>query len=136
MAELEIVQYLVSPADSVWAMVGDFGGLHRWHPQVRGTDLSWEGRIRTVHYFDGTRAVERLEARSDAFKRYMYVVVDGRLPIDNCRSTLQVRQSGTGSTVIWSCEFEPLGDGESSAVDSLRTLYYEGLAGLILALDC
>lgn len=135
MTEVKVVQHLANPAEFVWAMVGDFGGLHRWHPNVRGIDLSWEGRIRTVHYVDGSRAVERLEARSDASRRYIYVVVDGVVPVNNCRSTLQVRSSGAGSAVIWSCEFEPLGDGETSAIEALRTLYHDGLSALVRALN-
>lgn len=135
MTEVRVVQHLANPAEIVWAMVGDFGGLHRWHPKVRGTDLSWEGRIRTVHYVDGSRAVERLEARSDASRRYVYVVVNGAVPVNNCRSTLHVRSNGHGSAVIWSCEFEALGDGESSAIEALHTLYHDGLIALVRALD-
>lgn len=135
MTEVKVVQHLASPAELVWARVGDFGGLHRWHPKVRGTDLSWEGRIRTVHYLDGSRAVERLEARSDASRRYVYVVVDGAVPVNNCRSTLHVRSNGSGSAVTWSCEFEPLGDGETSAIEALRSLYHDGLVALVLAME-
>jgi hypothetical protein len=135
MTEVCVVQQLAYPADVVWAMVGDFGGLHRWHPQVRGLDLSWEGRIRTVHYTDGSRAVERLEARSDASRRYVYVVVDGKVPIQNCRSTLHVSHRKGGSAVMWSCEFEPLGDGEDSACEALQAHFREGLVALVSALD-
>jgi mxaD protein len=135
MTEVRVAQRLANPADLVWAMIGDFGGLHRWHPQVRRVDLSWEGRIRTVHYADGTRAVERLEARSDAMRRYVYVVVDGKVPVNNCRATLHVTDSDGGSTVMWSCEFEPLGDGEASACKALHAYYHEGLVALVSALD-
>ena len=135
MTEVKVVQHLASPAERVWAMVGDFGGLYRWHPKVCGVDLSWEGRIRTVHYVDGSRAVERLEARSDASRRYVYVVVDGEVPVNHCRSTLHVRTIAGGCAVTWSCDFEPLGDGETSAIEVLRSLYYEGLAALVPALN-
>lgn len=135
MTQVRVVQDLASPADLVWAMIGDFGGLHRWHPQVCGVDLSWEGRIRTVHYADGSRAVERLEARSDAMRRYVYVVVDGNVPVNNCRATLHVKDGEGGSTVMWSCEFEPLGDGETSASESLRAHYHEGLMALVSVLE-
>jgi len=134
MTDLQVVQNLRHPADVVWALIGDFGGLHRWHPQVRGLDLSWEGRIRTVHYADGSRAVERLEARSDAMRRYVYVVVDGHVPVQNCRATLHVRSRNGGSAVEWSCEFEPLGDGENSASEAIQKLYREGLEALVIAL--
>jgi len=135
MTEVRVMQHLANPADLVWALVGDFGGLHRWHPQVQGLDLSWEGRIRTVHYADGSRGVERLEARSDALRRYVYAVVDGKLPVQNCRATLHVRGCDDGSVVTWSCEFEPLGDDEAGACAALQALYREGLSALALALD-
>ena len=72
MTHIHVTQRFPHPADVVWALIGDFGGLHRWHPQVRRLDLSWEGRIRTLHYADGGRVVERLEARNEAACRYVY----------------------------------------------------------------
>jgi hypothetical protein len=135
MAEVRVAQRLANPADVVWALIGDFGGLHRWHPLVHGLDLSWEGRIRTLHYADGSRAVERLEARSDASRRYVYVLVDGALPISDCRATLQVSARKNGCTVIWSSVFEPAGATESTGGEHLRQLYMEGLAALAAALD-
>lgn len=134
MAEVRVTQRLANPAEIVWALVGDFGGLHRWHPRVEGLDLSWEGRIRTVRYVDGSRAVERLEARNDALRRYVYVVVDGNIPMQRCRAVLQVEGEGKRSMVIWSCEFEPQ-DDEASIVAALRTLYGDGLSALASAFD-
>ena len=135
MAEVRVAQRLANPADVVWALIGDFGGLHRWHPLVHGLDLSWEGRIRTLHYVDGSRAVERLEARSDASRRYVYALVDGALPMLDCRATLQVNPRKQGCTVIWSSVFEPVGAAEPAIEDALRHLYMEGLAALAAALD-
>ena len=135
MAEVRVAQRLANPADVVWALIGDFGGLHRWHPRVYGLDLSWEGRIRTLHYADGSRAVERLEARNDANRRYVYVLVDGALPMLDCRATLQVNARKHGCTVIWSSVFESVGAAESATGEALRRLYVEGLSSLAAALD-
>jgi uncharacterized protein YndB with AHSA1/START domain len=134
MAEVRVVQRLPNPAETVWALIGDFGGLHRWHPHVRGLDLSWEGRIRTVHYVDGGHAVECLETRNDRAHRYVYALVDGTLPVQDCRATLQVAARGDGCTVVWSSVFEPLGAGEEAAA-TLRGLYGAGLASLAAALE-
>jgi mxaD protein len=68
-------------------------------------------------------------------RRYVYVVVDGKVPVNDCRATLHVADSDGGSTVMWSCEFEPLGDGEASASASLQAHYLEGLRALVSALD-
>jgi mxaD protein len=75
MAQVRVERPLAYPADALWALIGDFGGLHRWHPDVRQLDLSWEGRIRTLHFRDGSRAVERLEARNEETRRYVYTLV-------------------------------------------------------------
>ncbi|WP_243040066.1 SRPBCC family protein [Dyella sedimenti] len=134
MPEVRVTQELSSPAEVVWALIGDFGALHRWHPAVRGLDLSWEGRIRTLHFADGTRAVERLETRNDAARRYVYAWVDGPLPMRGCRATLQVTAHHRGCTVTWSCVFEPAEAHEHAVHQALRHHYAEGLTALALAL--
>ncbi len=134
MTSIHVTQRFDYPAQTVWAVVGDFGGLHRWHPQVRQLDLSWEGRIRTLHFADGGRAVERLEARNESTCRYVYVLVDGTLPLQACRSTLEVKPEGRACLVDWSCDFEALGDGEHAAEAAMRRLYDAGLDALAAAL--
>lgn len=134
MTSIHVTQRFDHPVEAIWAVIGDFGGLHRWHPQVRRLDLSWEGRIRTLHFADGGLAVERLEARNEASRRYVYVLVDGSLPLHACRSTLEVRPDGGRSRVDWSCDFEALGDGEWAAEHAMRQLYNAGLQALAVTL--
>lgn len=131
MTELRVAQRLDCPAEVAWAMIGDFGGLHRWHPRVRSLELSWEGRIRTLHYRDGGHAVERLDARNDAARRYAYVLVDGSLPVLACRSTLQVGDELEGACeVAWNSVFEAVAGGVEPAERALRELYRSGLRAL------
>jgi len=136
MTNIQVTQRLPRSAEVVWALIGDFGGLHRWHPQIRRLDLSWQGRIRTLHYVDGGRAVERLEARNDTIYRYTYVLVDSSLPVQACRSTLEVQAAGAECMVTWSSNFEALGDGEGEVEveEALRTVYIDGLGALATAL--
>ncbi len=134
MTSIRVTQHFGLPAEAVWAVVGDFGGLHRWHPRVQRLDLSWEGRIRTLHLADGGRVVERLEARNDAAFRYVYVLVDGSLPLAAGRSILAVHADGHACRVDWSCEFEPLAHMEAGAARWLEGLYSDGLRALAQAL--
>ena len=106
MTSIHVTERLSYPAGAVWALIGDFGGLHRWHSQVRRLDLSWEGRIRTLHYADGSRTVERLEARPD----------------------------GEHCLVAWSSDFDVLGDAERVAEAAMRSTYRAGLGALAAAL--
>lgn len=130
MAQVRVERPLAYPADALWALIGDFGGLHRWHPQVRQLDLSWEGRIRTLHFTDGSRAVERLEARSEEARRYVYTLVDGMLPVVDCRAALEVLDHGEGCLVVWSAEFLPRDVAAGDAGRALQQLYSAGLASL------
>lgn len=134
MTSIHVTEHLSTPAGVVWALIGDFGGLHRWHPQVRRLDLSWEGRIRTLHYADGSRTVERLEARNDSAYRYVYVLVGGALPLQACRSRLEVRPDGEHCVVVWSSDFDVLGDAEGLAEAAMRSTYRAGLGALAAAL--
>ena len=134
MTNIQVTQRLPVSAEAVWALIGDFGGLHRWHPLVRRLDLSWEGRIRTLYYVDGSRVVERLEARNDTIYRYTYVLVDSPLVVQSCRSRLEVHATGGACTVAWSCEFEAMGDSEGEVKQALGTIFTDGLAALATAL--
>ena len=134
MTSIQVTEHLSYPAEAVWALIGDFGGLHRWHPQVRRLDLSWEGRIRTLHYADGSRAVERLEARNDSAYRYVYALVDGSLPLQACRSRLEARPDGAHCLVAWASDFDVLGDAERMAEAAMRATYRAGLGALAAAL--
>lgn len=134
MTTIQVSQRLPYRADVVWSLIGDFGGLHRWHPQVCRLDLSWEGRIRTLHYVDGLRMVERLEARNDPACRYVYALVDGSLPLDTCRSALEVVADGEQCQVNWLSDFETVGNAAVEVESFLQRLYQSGLAALAIAL--
>lgn len=135
MTSIQDTQRLAYPVEAVWSLIGDFGGLHRWHPQVRRLDLSWEGRIRTLHYADGGRAVERLEARNDAARRYVYALVDGSLPLQACRSRLEAREEDGHCLVTWASDFEVIGSGEGAVEAILHQMHVDGLEALTAVLD-
>lgn len=134
MTSIQVVQHIELPAEAVWAVVGDFGGLHRWHPRVSRLDLSWEGRIRTLHLTGGGRVVERLEARNDAAFRCVYALVDGSLPLATCRSVLAVCRSERACRIDWSSEFEPKAGAGPGVARLMEGLYQEGLQALAQAL--
>lgn len=132
MTEIRVEKTLICPAETVWTLVGDFGGLHRWHPLVRRLELSWEGRIRTLHYADGGHAVECLNARNDHARRYTYALVDGPYAVQDCQSMLEVGadREGEGSVVRWSSRFEPVGPAGQQAGAILEHFYEVGLDAL------
>ena len=55
---ITISEELDTPAGQVWSLIGDFGGLSRWHPGVRScvVEGSGPGALRVVG-LDGWHAV-------------------------------------------------------------------------------
>lgn len=101
---------LPAAAGEVWALVGDFDGLPRWNAGIERSELSEDGRRRTLVLKAGGTVVEELLHRDEAGRSLSYAVVDGPLPVRRHRATIAVIDRGPNqSTVRWSCTFEPEG---------------------------
>ena len=79
-----------APIDAVWAVLRDFNGHDRWHPNIMGSRLDRElysdrvGCVRSVRLADGTELRERLLTLSDIDCSYSYCLLDTPLPLFNC----------------------------------------------------
>ena len=68
-----------APAESVWAVLRDFGGLLRLAPGfITGCTLEEEGQVRLVTFFNGMQLRERLVAIDEQRRRLAYTAVGGR----------------------------------------------------------
>lgn len=132
----------------VWAVVKDFGGLHKWHPAVADTklearkdtesDATLTHRIITLK--DGGSIVEKLREANDTDMKLDYKMVEGTIPVSNYRAVMQVKAGpGAGeSTLTWtgrfynkanSMEAKP-GEDNPTANAAINGIYDAGLAGL------
>src|SRR5262245_19458561 len=74
-----------APADEVWAMAGDFGGIQRWSPGTESSRLvlhsrNETGAIRELRRRgDGTRVTEKLLDYDPYNRRMAYTYVDGEV---------------------------------------------------------
>lgn len=125
---------LGADAAAVWALIGAFDSLPRWHPLVaectleRGTDGTI---VRRTRLHDGTLIRNGLVAHDEAGRSYTYDYVEGPLTVENYRATLSVGDAGTGrSRVEWISEFE----ADAGAADVMRakveSLIAPGVANL------
>src|SRR5262245_14665381 len=99
----ESVELAAAP-DTVWSLIGQFGG--DWHPfvvrvSVTGTGV---GELRKIETFDGREIVERLEAIDNANRFYRYELVAG-IPASRYGGTLEVTPNGSGSVANWRVHF-------------------------------
>jgi len=47
-------------ADALWAKIGDFCGISKWHPAIEKCELSADGKTRTLSVKGGGSVVESL----------------------------------------------------------------------------
>jgi carbon monoxide dehydrogenase subunit G len=114
------------PPDEVWRKVGDFCGIGEWLPIITSCALSADGKVRTLTSKSGGVAVERIEERDDAKRRYSYTIIGGTLPVANYRSTLSVEPDGQGSKIRWVGVYDAKGAADAQTKKLIDTLYEAG----------
>lgn len=140
-----------APADEVWAMAGDFGGIQRWAPGTESSRLvlrerNETGAIRELRRRgDGTRVTEKLLDYDPLNRRMVYTYVDGEVRAADYWSELRVVEQGPNrSRVEWRGRFKrlaywtdnpPPGKDDKAVLDFLNGAYKNGLAGLKRVLE-
>ncbi len=140
-----------APADEVWAMIGDFGGIQRWAPGTESSrlilrDRNETGAIRLLRRRgDGTQVTEKLLDYDPYNRRMAYTYVDGVVRAADYYSEVVVKDSGAGRAVVeWRGRFKrlaywtdnpPAGQDDKAALDFLNGAYKSGLDNLKKALE-
>lgn len=122
---------IAAPPDRLWREIGGFGSVGKWHPLLARVDSEGErtGSRRTAEGQDGGRQVERLLELSPEGHFYTYRMESSAMPVRDYVGELRVEDDGdSGSTVIWSAEFEPAGGGDERQIaQSVHSFLKTGL---------
>ena len=129
---------IAAPPAAVWALIGDFCAIARWHPQVERCILSSDAddesarvQIRGVVARGGLGTIVEVEtARDERAMSYSYSFVQGPLPVRAYNATLAVRPNGAGATVVWTATFDAAGMSDADALADITGVYDDGLAGI------
>ena len=140
-----------APADEVWAMIGDFGGIQRWAPGVESSRLilherNETGAIRLLRRRgDGTQVTEKLLDYDTYNRRMVYTYVDGVVRAADYISEVLVKDAGNGRSIVeWRGRFKrlaywtdqpPAGQDDKAALDFLNGAYKSGLDNLKKVLE-
>jgi hypothetical protein len=140
----------------VWALVKDFGGIGKWHPDVTNVKVEEKADAETgknllhrlVSLKNGTAFLEKLREANDEEMKLDYKMVDGpdsTIAVSNYRTVLQVKPSETaGQTlVIMTARFynkantmeAPPGADNPAANKAINELYDAAAVGLKNALE-
>lgn len=110
---------IARPAEEVWALVGEFGGLDTWMAGVDRCDV--DGDVRVVHTM-GMQITERLVARDAEARTITYAIEGEGAPVSEHQATISVVEAGGGSTVTWDVSVAP-----DEAAPMFRDIYQGAL---------
>ena len=115
--------------EKVWALIGDFGGS--WHPLIADIKLigCGVGQLRVIETIDGKQIIERLDAIDNSARLLRYTCLSG-IPASDYAARLEVKPTGAGSSVEWSAQYLPKGQGDVVARTIISTLFKTGLESL------
>jgi hypothetical protein len=125
-----------APAKAVWALVGGFQTLDRWHPAVLESTLLGTGKdagdIRILALGDDMHIVEKLVLYDEAAMSFQYSILESPLPVGNYLATITVKGAGNNKTeVIWQSNFNAVGAGNEEVRKTMSEIYLAGLNTLI-----
>ncbi|MFJ9677981.1 SRPBCC family protein [Streptomyces sp. NPDC101194] len=122
---------ITATPDEVWRVIGDFGGLADWHPQVPpstiedGASPEHPGAVRVFAIDGKVLARERLLALDAETHSYTYTVIDPVLPVSDYVATLAVHPHADGAEVRWSAAYQSADD----TVPQVESLFGDGTYG-------
>jgi hypothetical protein len=125
---VESVDLSATP-DTVWALIGSFGGT--WHPLIARIKLTGTGigQLRTIETIDGKQIIERLTVMNASGRTYGYEGISG-IPAVDYTGTLDVKPKGAGSSIEWRAQYLPDGQPDVVVRTIVTTLLKTGLESL------
>lgn len=116
---------LNAKSSAVWALVGSFNGIERWHPAVK--ESRQMGDVRALYLGDGGVIFDQLLDANEAEHAYRYIVISAPLPIKDYEGVVEVKPRGEKSEVIWRSRFQANGVTETQAFDLVSGIYQAGM---------
>ena len=111
------------PADEVWKVVADFGGLAEWMPGIDACRREGDDRILEMM---GMELVESLRRCDDDTRTLVYGITKSPMPIEHHEATITVMPAGDASShVTYSVEVVP---------DSMTDIMSNAYAGALQSL--
>ncbi|MBM3544793.1 MAG: SRPBCC family protein [Alphaproteobacteria bacterium] len=120
-----------TPAE-VWALVGGFCDIQKWHPAVAKCEESKDGDklLHTLTLKDGAKILE--EETKTAENSYSYTILEGPLPVKDYNATLTVGADDEPDRVeiLWTASFEADGKSDEEAKKIVEGIFEAGVAGI------
>lgn len=116
----------------VWAEVGAFCAIEKWHPAVAKCEESKEGDVtfRTLTLKDGGKIKEKLTGTEDV--AYTYEIVESPLPIKDYKSKLwlETDDEPDRTVIYWQSDFDANGASDDEAKKIITGILGDGVKGI------
>jgi hypothetical protein len=117
----------------IWAVVGEFCAIEKWHPAVAKCEETKEGDVtyRLLTLKDGGKIKEKLTGTGD--QSYTYEIVESPLPVKNYKSKLwlELDDEPDRSVIYWQSDFDPAdGKTEEEAKKVITGILSDGVKGI------
>ncbi len=109
------------PADEVWTLIGDFGGISGWMPGIDSCRVEGDDRFLETM---GMTITEHLVKKDDAARALTYSIVEGA-PVERHEAVITVSPEGKGSRVTWDVDALP-----DDMAGLMATIYQQALDAL------
>ncbi|MER5405646.1 SRPBCC family protein [Streptomyces sp. NPDC002769] len=133
MASTSVSRVVPASPGRVWQVIGGFGSLPEWVPQIPESTPLEGGRVRRLIMGDGEVVVERLVGFSEGDRSYSYTIVEAPFPVVGYLATLRVHTvpgEPDSAEVQWSGRFYPQGASDDEMVALFTGVYRDGLDAL------
>ena len=119
-------------AAEVWALVGGFCDIQKWHPAVAKCEETKEGDkvLRLLTLKDGATIKEE-QTKKEATS-YSYKILEGPLPVKDYSATLMVGPDDEPDRVeiVWTASFEANGASDEDAKKAIEGIFEAGVSGI------
>lgn len=135
MAVVHVRDSFDAPADKVWALFRDFGGVGKWAgAMVKSCTCEGEGvgAVRTLALAQGNPLRERLVQFDDADRSFSYAIVGASdLPVEYYVGSVKLRPEGAARcTIDWIGTFDAKGAPEAAAKEIVKGIYTGAIAAI------
>lgn len=114
MASITVEKIVHAPVSEVWAAWDDFGGIHRFNPNLSGSHLlegsakTGLGATRQCDLIDGKNYIQERVVDYVPNKRMVIDIFDGTIPVRNARAEIELHEKGERQTeVTMTMHFQP-----------------------------
>lgn len=113
MSQLTVHREISSPPEAVWRVLTDFGGIHRWNPNLKhahlleGSHSRGLGARRHCLMSDGRNYIREEVIAWEEGRSYTVSIYEGTMPLERAEATLAVAPSPNGATVSMTMRYVP-----------------------------